>query len=139
MAFINVAINFVYEYFSFGIYFSKHFFSKFVSNFFFPKIFFQLLFKICFLRLYSRCSPVYRDKTDSMYLCYGKYDIQVNIVFGLQHTKFSVLRLILCPGNYTTLSFKIQNSKFETQSKFEIPSLNPKFKIYEHAHTNFEL
>ena len=36
---------------------------------------------------------------------------------------------------------KIYNlkSKFEIQSKFEIPSQNPKFKIYEHAHTNFEL
>ena len=52
----------------------------------------------------------------------------------------------------TTSSFKIQNenskfeikiynlkSKFEIQSKFEIPIQNPKFKIYEHVHTNFEL
>ena len=87
-----------------------------------------------------------------MCLCYGKYDIQANIAFRLQHTKFSVLRLILRPGNHTTLSFKIRNlnskfqikvyslkSDFEIQSKFEIPSQNPKFKIYEHAHTNFEL
>ena len=56
------------------------------------------------------------------------------------------------PGTHTTLSFKIQNLnskfkiksynlkwKFEIQSKFEIPSENPKFKIYEQAHTNFEL
>ena len=36
---------------------------------------------------------------------------------------------------------KIYNlkSKFEIQLKFEIPSQNPKFKIYEHAHTNFQL
>ena len=48
-----------------------------------------------------------------MHLCYEKYDIQANIkaniAFQLQHTKFSVLRLILRPGNHTTLSFKIQN------------------------------
>ena len=85
-----------------------------------------------------------------MYLCYEKYDIQANIAFRLQHTKFSEIRLILRPGNHTTLSVKIYNSefkikiynlklKFEIQSKFEIPSQNPKFKIYEHAHTNFEL
>ena len=36
---------------------------------------------------------------------------------------------------------KIYNlkSKFEIQSKFEIPSQTPKSKSYEHAHTNFEL
>ena len=36
---------------------------------------------------------------------------------------------------------KIYNlkSKFEIQSKFEIPSQDPKFKIYEHTYTNFEL
>ena len=36
---------------------------------------------------------------------------------------------------------KIYNfkSKLEIQSKFDIPSQIPKFKIYEHAHTNFEL
>ena len=154
MALINVAINFVYEYFSFVIYFSKTFFRNFFSNLFFPKffssrlvsktfyrnffstiffqfffsklekkifrnffpkiffskffsnlfqnffpiffkIFFQLFSKICFLRLYSRCSLVYRDKTDFMYLCYEKYDIQANIAFRLHHTKFSILRLIL--------------------------------------------
>ena len=33
-------------------------------------------------------------------------------------------------------TFIIRN---EIQSKFEIPSQNPKFKIYEHAHINFEL
>ena len=78
--------------------------------------------------------------------------LQANIAFRLQHTMFSVLRLIPRPGKHTTLSFKIQSqnskfkiniynlkSKFEIQSKFEIPSQNPKFKIYEHAHTNFEL
>ena len=78
--------------------------------------------------------------------------LQANIAFRLQHTEFSVLRLIPRPGNHTTLSFKIQNknlelkikiynlkSKSEIQSKFEISSQNPKFKIYEHAHTNFEL
>ena len=63
--------------------------------------------------------------------------LQANIALRLWHTK---------------LSFKIQNlnskfkikiynlkSKFEIQSKFEIPIQNPKFKIYEHAYTNFEL
>ena len=86
-----VAINFVYEYFPFVIYF---------SNIFFIKTFFQHLFcqnffpKFVFCGLYSRCSPVYRDKADSMYLCYEKYDMQANIAFRLQHTKFSVLRLI---------------------------------------------
>ena len=28
-------------------------------------------------------------------------------------------------------------SKFEIQSKFEIPIQNPKFKIHDHAHTNY--
>ena len=44
------------------------------------------------------------------------------------------------------VKFEIQNqnlynlkSEFESQSKFEIPSQNPKFIIHEHAHTNFEL
>ena len=105
VALINVAINFVYEYFSFVIYFSNKFFIKTFFQHFFPKIFFQHFFpqnlfsnffsKFVFWGLYSRCSPVYRDKTDSMYLCYKKYDIQANIAFRLQHTKFSVLRLIL--------------------------------------------
>ena len=82
--------------------FKKFFFFKTLENFFFQKFFptfqkffFNFFFKICFLRLYSRCSPVYRDKMDSMCLCYEKYDIQANIAFRLQHTKFSVLRLLL--------------------------------------------
>ena len=66
VALINVSINFGYEYFSFVIHFSK----IFCQNFF-PKF--------VFWGFYSRCSPVYRDKTDSMYLCYEKYDIQANI------------------------------------------------------------
>ena len=45
-------------------------------------------------------------ETKSMYLCYEKY---ANIAFRLQHTKLSVLGLIIRPGNHTTLSFKIQN------------------------------
>ena len=72
--------------------------------------------------------------------------LQANIAFRLQHTTFSVLRLIPRTGNHTTLSFKIQNynSKFKIKiynlkSKFEIPRQNPKYKIHEHAHTNFEL
>ena len=78
--------------------------------------------------------------------------LQANIAFRLQHTNFSVLRLIPRPGNHTTLSFKIHNynskfkikiynlkSKFEIQSKFEIPIQNPKFKIYDRVHTNCEL
>ena len=28
---------------------------------------------------------------------------------------------------------------YNLKSKFEIPSQNPKFKIYEHVHTNFKL
>ena len=47
-----------------------YYFSKFFSNFF---------SKFVFWGLYSRCSLVYRDKTDSMYLCYEKYDLQANI------------------------------------------------------------
>ena len=41
----------------------------------------------------------------------------------------------------TAYKIKIPNlkSKFEIESKFEIPIQNPKFKIREHAHTNFEL
>ena len=116
--------------------FSKIFFSKFFSHNSFSKFFFQNFFKIFLLKfffqnlfplmfflffpkiffpkfvfwgLYSRCSPVYRDKTDSMYLCCEKYDIEANIAFRLQHTQFSVIRLILRPGNHTTLSFKIFN------------------------------
>ena len=57
VALINVAINFVYEYFSFVIYFSKIFFIKTIFQHFFPIIFFSTfffskhLFKICFLRV----------------------------------------------------------------------------------------
>ena len=77
VALINVAINFVYEYFSFVIYFSKIFFIKtffwnfipkfffqnFFSKFFFQNFFFQnfkkfffskLFFKIFFLLLFSK-------------------------------------------------------------------------------------
>ena len=39
---INVAINFVYEYFSFVIYFSKTFFQNFFFKIFFPKCFFNI-------------------------------------------------------------------------------------------------
>ena len=67
--------------------------------------------------------------------------LQANIAFRLQHIKLSVLRLI--PRLWYSSKFKIKirnlKSKFEIQSKFEIPSQTPKFKIYEHAHTNFEL
>ena len=81
VAFINVAINFGYEYFSFVIYYSIIFFIKpFFQNFFFkiifpklfflkffffnyfPNIFFQLHFKICFLRaLLSMLSRLQRQ------------------------------------------------------------------------------
>ena len=102
VALSNVAINFGYEYFCFVIYFSEIFFIKtffqnlfpnfflnffskfFFSKFFFPKFFFQLFFKIFFRELYSRCLPVYRDKTDSMYLCHEKYDLQQAVEIGLQ-------------------------------------------------------
>ena len=94
VALINVAIKFGDEYFCFGIYFSKIFFVTtffeiffflFLSdNFFFKifflkfffQIFFQLFFNIFFWALHSRFLPVYRGKTDSMYLCYEKYDKQ---------------------------------------------------------------
>ena len=60
---------------------------------------------------------------------------------------FSVLRLIDWYFEFhnskinSKFKIKIYNlkSKFEIQSKFKIPIQNPKFKIYEHAHTNFEL
>ena len=59
----------------------------FVFNFFltfffqfFPNIFFNFFLKffsnLLFYGVYSQCFSVYRDKTDSMYLCYEKYDIQ---------------------------------------------------------------
>ena len=105
MALMNVAINFGYEYFSFVIYFSKIFFSKFSSKNFFPtffsnffsKFFFQNFFSKFFFRnffqnffskfvfwgLYFRCFSVYTDKSDSMYLCYEKYDIQQAVEIGL--------------------------------------------------------
>ena len=85
-----------------------------------------------------------------MYLCYEKYDIQANIAFRLQYTKFSVLSTEISTTPWLSYYLKFKNSKFkikiynlkskfEIQSKFEIPSQNPKFKIYEHARTNFEL
>ena len=65
---LKFAIKFSDEYFCFGINFSQNFFSTFFSELFFLKFF--------FCGLYSRCLPVYRDKTDSMYLCDEKYDRQ---------------------------------------------------------------
>ena len=96
VALINVAINFGYNYFSLVIYsfkiffvkfFFQHFFQiflyklgkkKFFFKFFLQKFFpfFQNFFsKFVFWGLYSRCSPVYRDETESMYLCYEKSNI----------------------------------------------------------------
>ena len=67
--------------------------------------------------------------------------LQADIAFQLQHTKFSVLRLI--PRLWYSYYLKFQNLKsklkFEIQSKLEISSQSPELKIYEHAHTNFEL
>ena len=66
-----------YQNFCWQIFFSKFFFLNFFFRFFFLKFFFQHFFsKIFFWGLCSRCLPVYRDKTDSMYLCYEKYDKQ---------------------------------------------------------------
>ena len=76
----------------------RFFLSKLFSNIFFPNffqiVFSQFLFKIFFsenffpnfffLRFYCRCFPVYRGKTESMYLCYEKYDIQQAVEIGLQ-------------------------------------------------------
>ena len=90
MALINVTIKFGDEYFCFGIYFFKtffkHFFFKFFFRNFFPKIFgpnfflkivFQTFFQnFFFFGFSSQYLPVYRDKADSMYLCYEKYDKQ---------------------------------------------------------------
>ena len=88
---LSMLLKFGDEYFCFGIYFSKIFFSTFFSqnfcskfffqNFFFkiffPKFLLQIFFQIFFFcGLYSRCLPVYREKTDSTYLCYEKYDKQ---------------------------------------------------------------
>ena len=53
MALINVAMNCVYEYFSFVIYFSKFFFIKTFFQYFFFKIFFQnFFFKIFFPKFF---------------------------------------------------------------------------------------
>ena len=79
MALINVAINFGYENFCSVVYFVKGFFQKFCS-----KNFIQLFFsKFFFFEGFTRWLPVYRDKTDSMYLCYEKYDIQQAVEIGL--------------------------------------------------------
>ena len=59
----NFFSKFFLQIFFFQIYSSQFFFQNFFSNF--VQIFF-------FWGLYSRCLPVYRDKTDSMYLCYEK-------------------------------------------------------------------
>ena len=93
---MNVAINFGNEYFCFVIYYSKIFFVKTFFQHFFFKIFFQHFFsKIFFSNFISNLflkfifegftldTPVYRDKTDSMYLCYEKYDIQQAVEIGL--------------------------------------------------------
>ena len=74
----------------------------------------------------------------------GQYSIPI--------TAYTIFSTYYASGIHTTSSFKIQNynskfkikiynlkSKFEIQSKFEISNQNPKFKIYEHVHTNFEL
>ena len=51
-ALINVAINFVYEYFSFVIHFSKLFFIKTFSQNFFPKFFSQTFFQNLFFKIF---------------------------------------------------------------------------------------
>ena len=76
-------------------FFSKIFFTKFFFQNSFFKIFSQnffskMFFTICFSKLseiflknfffeasfFKICISIYRDKTDSMNLCYEKYDIQ---------------------------------------------------------------
>ena len=52
MALISVAINFVYEYFSFVIYFSKIFFPKFFFDFFFFKFFSKNSFPTSFQNMF---------------------------------------------------------------------------------------
>ena len=83
VALINIAINFDYKYFCFVIYFSKIVYPKLFPKFVFNIFFLKFLFKIFFWGLYSWCLPVYRDKTNSMYLCYEKYDIQQAVEIGL--------------------------------------------------------
>ena len=72
--------------FFFKIFFHQFFFSPFKKKFFYPKLYVQnyfsdisflkFFFKNFFRGLYCCWFPVSRDKTDSMNLCYEKYDIQ---------------------------------------------------------------
>ena len=118
MALINVAINFGYEYFSFVIYFSKIFFPTFFFKIFFLKSFFQIFFPKTFQNFFfegfTLDALAFTETKRTLCICVMKNMIyrpiwQANIAFRLQHTKFSILRLILRPGNHTTLSFKIKN------------------------------
>ena len=74
MALINVTINFVYEYFSFVIYFSKIFLSKLFSKHFFPTSFQNLFFEG-----FTLDALPFTETKRTMNLCYKKYDIQANI------------------------------------------------------------
>ena len=66
------------------IFFVKIFYSKFFLQILFANIFFPTFVQnFFFWGLYSRCLPVYSDKTDSMYLCYEKYDWQQAVEIGL--------------------------------------------------------
>ena len=98
--------NFFFQIFFPKIFFPKIFFQQFFSQNFFPTSFQNLFFEGCTLDALPFTET---KRTLCTYLCYEKYDIQANIAFRLQHTKFSVHRLILRPGHHTTLSFKIQN------------------------------
>ena len=70
MALINVAIKFGDEYFCFGIYFFKIFLFRTCLEIFFIKNFFsKIKKKILFLRALLSMLSVYRDKTDSIYMC----------------------------------------------------------------------
>ena len=83
--------HFFFNFFN-NIFFSTFFLQIFFLNFFFkffPQFFFKIFFptffqKFFFWGLHSRCLPVYRNKTDSMYLCHEKYDLQQAVEIGLQ-------------------------------------------------------
>ena len=86
-------LQFIFPKFFFQ-YFFPNFFFKIVLHIFFQhlKIFFPKIFSNNFLPTFFQnlffegftlgVLPVYRDKTDSMYLCYEKYDKQ-NVEIGL--------------------------------------------------------
>ena len=108
---------FFFQNFFFFIFFLKIFFQNF-----FPKSFLPTSFQNLFFEGFTLDALPFTETKRTLCICVMKNMIHRPIYeFRLQHTKFSVFRLILRPGNHTTLSFKIQN----LNSKFKFEILNP--------------